>query len=39
MMNDFMKKYFGNVIGLTPTKSPSRPLLKKGVSDSRLVKK
>ena len=41
-MNNFdFKKYFGNLVGMPTTmKQPiSKPMLQKGVSDSRLVKK
>ena len=41
MKNFELKKYFGNLVGMPTTmKQPtSKPILQKGVSDSRLVKK
>ena len=41
MKNFDMKKYFKNLVGMPTTmkQSVSKPMLKKGVSDSRLVKK
>ena len=41
MKNFDFKKYFGNIVGMpTSMKQPeAKPLLQKGVSDSRLVKK
>ena len=38
MNNDFLKKYFGHVIGLTPNQSLAKPLLKKGVSLKKVNK-
>ena len=41
MKNFELKKYFGNLVGMpTAMKQPvTKPMLQKGVSDSRLVKK
>ena len=41
MKNFEFKKYFGNLVGMPTTmKQPTaKPMLQKGVSDARLVKK
>lgn len=41
MKNFELKKYFGNLVGMPTTmKQPvTKPMLQKGVSDTRLVKK
>ena len=41
MKNFELKKYFGNLVGMPTTMKQlvTKPMLQKGVSDSRLVKK
>ena len=41
MKNFELKKYFGNLVGMPTTmkQAVTKPMLQKGVSDSRLVKK
>ena len=39
MKNFDFKKYFGNLVGMPTTMKQPKPMLQKGISDMRLVKK